>query len=56
MPTNPHYEAVRAKVIAACPELTELRNQCKVYAFGHEFGWVTFPRDDGKNLFFKRPV
>ena len=24
MPTNPHYESVRAKVIAACPELMEL--------------------------------
>jgi hypothetical protein len=24
MPTNPHYEAVRAKIIVACPELMEL--------------------------------
>jgi len=25
MPTNPHYEAVRAKVIATCPEFTNFR-------------------------------
>ena len=51
MTSNPHYESVRAKIISCCPELMELSNQCKVYAFGHEFGWLTLPYHDNENTF-----
>ena len=30
MPSNPHYEAVRAKVIMACPELMDLSFGCRL--------------------------
>jgi len=35
MPTNPHYESVRAKVITACPELMKLSFGClvKIYSY-----------------------
>ena len=35
MPTNPHYESVRAKVIAACPELMELSFGCYIKSKYH---------------------
>lgn len=30
LPTNPHYESVRTKIISACPELMELERDCWV--------------------------
>lgn len=38
MPTNPHYEAVRTKVIAACPELMEISFGAKLHRHNERFG------------------
>lgn len=49
MPTNQHYEAVRAKVIAACPELMELSPNCVIAdncGYGYKV-WRVFPPLNG---------
>jgi hypothetical protein len=38
MPSNPHYEAVRKAVIAACPELMELSFGAKLHRHNERFG------------------